>query len=152
MNIELKNVKHAAFASEETECFSATIYIDGKKAGEVSNDGHGGPDSFHPWALQTKIDAYAKTLPKADISHFYNDGEKHEMEQSAEMLIGEILNKYLETRQLKRMCANKVLFRKPNETYADGAYHTLKSKFSPAAKQHLVGKYGASVFILNETL
>lgn len=42
MQITLKNFKHAAFASQETYCFEATVYIDGKKAGIASNDGHGG--------------------------------------------------------------------------------------------------------------
>jgi hypothetical protein len=42
MKITLKNFKHAAFASQETYCFEATVYIDGKKAGTASNEGHGG--------------------------------------------------------------------------------------------------------------
>jgi hypothetical protein len=42
MKITLKNFKHAAFASQETYCFEATVYIDGKKAGIASNEGHGG--------------------------------------------------------------------------------------------------------------
>ncbi len=47
MNITLKNFKHAAFASQETYCFEATVYIDGKKAGTASNDGHGGCTFVH---------------------------------------------------------------------------------------------------------
>lgn len=46
--ITLKNFKHAAFASEETYCFQATVYINGSKAGLASNSGHGGPTDFHP--------------------------------------------------------------------------------------------------------
>jgi hypothetical protein len=42
MNIELKNVKHSEFASHETNCFEATIYVDGKKAGEAHNNGCAG--------------------------------------------------------------------------------------------------------------
>jgi hypothetical protein len=42
MKITLKNFKHANFASEETYCFEATVYIDGKKAGFANNSGHGG--------------------------------------------------------------------------------------------------------------
>jgi hypothetical protein len=47
MNITLKNFKHAAFASQETYCFEATVYIDGKKAGHASNEGHGGCTFVH---------------------------------------------------------------------------------------------------------
>ena len=39
MKITLKNVKYSEFASQETYCFEATIYLDGKKAGQVRNDG-----------------------------------------------------------------------------------------------------------------
>ena len=44
MKIDLKNLKFAEFASQETNCFSATVYIDGVKATTISNDGHGGPN------------------------------------------------------------------------------------------------------------
>ena len=48
MEITSKNISHNERLSEETNCFSATIYIDGKKAGEASNHGHGGPTMIHP--------------------------------------------------------------------------------------------------------
>lgn len=44
--IILKNLKYAAFASEETSCFSATVYCDGKRLCTARNDGHGGCDSY----------------------------------------------------------------------------------------------------------
>jgi hypothetical protein len=40
MKIELKSLK--TLTGDETVCFEAWIYIDGKKAAWVSNDGHGG--------------------------------------------------------------------------------------------------------------
>lgn len=46
--IQLKNVKYAAFASEETHCYDASVYFDGKKVGTVKNDGHGGCDYQYP--------------------------------------------------------------------------------------------------------
>ncbi len=42
MKITLKNFKHLARLSEETLCFTATVCIDGDKAGFASNHGHGG--------------------------------------------------------------------------------------------------------------
>ena len=47
MKIELKRVEHAKFASEETECFKANLYVDGKKIATCDNDGHGGPTRVH---------------------------------------------------------------------------------------------------------
>lgn len=36
MKYELKGIKYAAFSSEETACYQAGIYRDGRKVGEVS--------------------------------------------------------------------------------------------------------------------
>ena len=42
--LELKNIEYYKRGSEETPCYNATVYVNGKKAVEVSNDGHGGSD------------------------------------------------------------------------------------------------------------
>lgn len=42
--IEMKAIIHSEELSEETNCYSASIYINGKKAISVSNRGHGGCD------------------------------------------------------------------------------------------------------------
>ena len=47
--LEVKNLSHYARGSEETPCYNATVYINGKKAVEVSNDGHGGSDRQHTY-------------------------------------------------------------------------------------------------------
>ena len=44
--IEIKNLKVAEFASEETTCYEATVYVDGARFCIGSNQGHGGDDSF----------------------------------------------------------------------------------------------------------
>lgn len=104
MKIELKNVKYSAFNSEETDCFEATIYLDGKRACRVSNSGHGGPHLFESLAVQKQIDKYAKTLPEIDVSYLYADGERHTMEQDAELLISGLVERWLQ----KKQCANKM--------------------------------------------
>ena len=40
--ISLKSIKTDHHASEETTCYEAVVYVDGKKAGVISNDGNGG--------------------------------------------------------------------------------------------------------------
>lgn len=42
MKIELRKIRINTRMSEETTCFSADIYLDGKLAGEAMNRGHGG--------------------------------------------------------------------------------------------------------------
>lgn len=63
MEITLKNVKHAEFMSHETECFQAAVYIDGEKAGTVSNDGHGGANLYVPEALYLRLREHCQTIP-----------------------------------------------------------------------------------------
>lgn len=46
IKITLKNLKYAAFASQETACFAATVYVDGKRLCTARNEGHGGGDSY----------------------------------------------------------------------------------------------------------
>ena len=45
---ELKNNKYAAFASKDSACYEATLYVDGKRFASVSNSGHGGCDMQEP--------------------------------------------------------------------------------------------------------
>jgi len=69
MNITLKNIKHIPRLSEETECFTASIYIDGVKKGEASNRGCGGCTDIHPRELAESIHNYAKTLPPFTVAN-----------------------------------------------------------------------------------
>jgi hypothetical protein len=107
MKIELKNIKHSEFASHETNCYEATIYIDGKKAGIVENDGRGGCDSVHPFELAVKIDEYAKTLPKMSIGTGSNAVE---IEQNYETIFGDLLAEWLHAKDLKRALSRYVMF------------------------------------------
>lgn len=107
MKIELRNVKHSAFASRETDCFQATVYVDGVKKGTVENDGWGGPNSYHPTSLWQELDAYAKSLPKYEwkgsmLSH------------SADGLIGEAFDNFRIAKDFKKTMANRVAFYDPD--------------------------------------
>ena len=42
MKLELKNLQHSKFASHETHCFEAKLYINGVFSAQISNDGQGG--------------------------------------------------------------------------------------------------------------
>tara|TARA_R110000737_G_scaffold350367_1_gene389102 strand:+ start:54 stop:524 length:471 start_codon:yes stop_codon:yes gene_type:complete len=112
MKIELKNVKYAAFASEETSCYSASLYVNGKKIGEVSNEGHGGPDAFYgDRAAYKAADEWCRAnLPKWSM---HDDDDKHDTD--LEMHCGTLLTNSLLLRDYKRDCRTKVLFTKPNE-------------------------------------
>lgn len=107
MNIELKNVKYAEFASQETHCFEASIYIDGKRAGTVNNDGRGGSNFYHPPKMEEAINAYAATLP---ATKWKLDDKELEIKQDADTVIGDLLVAYLYGRDLKRALSNRIIF------------------------------------------
>jgi hypothetical protein len=112
--IELKNIKHAAFASEETHCYSATLYVDGEKWGTVGNQGHGGPDSFEPvpgrkyddiLALDRRIKA---TMPPQEYQGLTLD-------QSLEGICGDLVNEFLMDKDFARAMKSKLLFTQPGK-------------------------------------
>ena len=129
MKVELKNIKYAAFASQETSCYEATIYIDGKKAGTVENNGHGGSDNVHPWELANKIDEYAKTLPFAACS--FDDprtGKPAMMAQDHETIFGGLLTTWLHERDLKRAMSRRILFSRGGKLLQTNAYSAAELK------------------------
>ena len=103
MKIELKNIKYSDFASHETSCFEAAVYINGKRSGTVENDGRGGCNFYHPRELEEALKAHAKTLPKVR----YNE---HEFDQDADTLIGDLLMEHLHAKDLKRAMNKRILF------------------------------------------
>jgi len=103
MKIEIRNVKYAKFMSEETECFEATVLIDGKVEGKVSNEGHGGCNFYHPHTLGDKLNEYAKTLPPCKSQ--YGD-----LEMDADLLIGDLFEKWSLEKDLKKTLKTRVLF------------------------------------------
>ena len=121
MDIKLKNVKYIASMSEETHCFTASVYIDGVKAGEVSNRGHGGPNEFRPDAVRETIDAYAKTLPPIKCSFKDKDGKDVEMDVCSEIIIGDLMNDHLAEKDLKRIITTRIAFTRVGEK---GVYET----------------------------
>jgi len=101
MKLELKNIKHTEWASEETHCYQAALYVDGKPVAIVSNDGHGGCDRDydHPKfkgdyrATMKAVHDYFKTLPNTDACDLFPDGMAQELEFWCADQVNEFLNK-----------------------------------------------------------
>ena len=114
MKLELKNIKHTEWASEETHCYQAALYVDGKPVAIVSNDGHGGCDRDydHPKfkgdyrATMKAVHDYFKTLPKTDACDIFPDG----MAQELEFWCADQVNEFLSVRELKRKFKSHVVY------------------------------------------
>ncbi|HWP88771.1 MAG TPA: hypothetical protein VNM70_12870 [Burkholderiales bacterium] len=119
MKIELRNVKVAGFASQETICFAATVYVDGKSAGTARNDGHGGCTHIEPHALQRALDAHAATLPPTvtEIPDAESPTGFFTFQQRGDHLVDEALNVYLAERDLRRLLKSKLVFMRAGKVY-----------------------------------
>ena len=140
MEITLKNVKHAVFMSQETECFEASVYINGKKAGTVSNAGHGGCNDYHPWDLYQTLQAHCDTIPPDMAGYRVTPDE----------IIGNLFETWYNKKQYSKLCKRQTLFRIPGKEYGEGQWNVATIPFSPEVRSRLVSQFGASVEILNE--
>jgi hypothetical protein len=92
MLIELRNVKEAKFASHETTCFEAVVFIDGIEAGKVSNTGQGGCHRYQTLALEQRLTDHAKTLPALTMQ----DSEETYPQSADSVIDGLLLDSYIE--------------------------------------------------------
>ena len=113
MNLEMKSIKHFASGSEETYCYTAVVYLDGKPFADVSNDGHGGSDRVHPhdktpftkiqgaWREKfQEIEEYFASLPKQDVGKY--DWCPEGFDQKFEYWCHEQVTNFLDKKELKR--------------------------------------------------
>ena len=133
MKLQLKAIKHTEWASEETHCYQASLYIDGKPVAIVSNDGHGGCDRDydHPKfkgdyrATMKAVHEYFKSLPNTDACTLFPDG----MAQQLEYWCADQVNEFLSVRELKRKFKSHVVYqRKGTGALYQTKYHPTVTK------------------------
>lgn len=95
MKLELKNIKLNMGFSEETICFKADLYVNGKKVAYASNDGRGGCTHYNVYSAELRpllkqAEDYCKSLPSTLSTY----GEKtFEIKSCLELWIDEIVYK-----------------------------------------------------------
>ena len=117
MKIELKKISFNERMSEETNAFTADLYINGKKVGYCKNEGHGGctdyrGDSKECNVLITEAEKYFLSLPKVKPN-----GYNFMLQPTLENAIDEQLEDYLKAKAQKKMekhMENAILFGVPN--------------------------------------
>lgn len=131
MKLELKNIKVFSSHSQETECFSATLYVDGKRFATIDNDGWGGPNRVDPVKGMTmaqmydhikEINAYLATTLEAaknEVDAIARHGQimrgiKFDLETWTANRVAD----HLYTKDLKTLMRSKVVYRG-----ADGQLH-----------------------------
>ena len=135
----VKNVKEHRDMSEETLCFSCSIYADGKRIATASNRGCGGSHEYthEDWDAFKALEQHAAEWSECSF-------------EPLDDFVYHMIDEFEWQKKLRRDCRKKTLFRTP-DTDAN-AWRVLKSPFSPAVKTWLTTKFGAEVVILNETI
>ena len=139
MNLEMKAIKFSEWASEETYCYQANVYLDGKPFAMVSNDGHGGCDREYSHnkfkgdyrETRKKVDEYFKSLPNTDPCEYFPEG----IEQTFEQWCHDQVCTYLYRKDLKKaLKKNKVVYQK-NDDGKMGLYNWHINANSDALKK-----------------
>jgi len=103
MKLELKNVKFYESMSEETNCFQADLFINGKKIACVKNSGQGGCTDYHVLDFSQQqilrdAEAYCKGLPKKKSEDF-----DFEYQPSLETEIDDLFEAWLKVKDDKKL-------------------------------------------------
>lgn len=141
MKIELKSIQYSAFASQETSCYSANLYVDGRKIGTVGNDGQGGCDRFHgDRAAFDAADLWCRTnLPKwAGL-----DGET--LDTDLELHCGALIDDWLAAKHLRSTLRANVMFLHP----VDGRLYQVRHKGEIARTTAAVTRQHPGATVLN---
>ena len=123
MKIELKSLKYSDFASQETHCFQANVYIDGKMQGWASNDGRGGMTNIQPRELYEAIKLHTDKIPPRIYE--YGD-QKMELEESPDSYIDGLVTLSLHEKDLKRAMKKKILFTRKNQVFETQNFDAAK--------------------------
>jgi|TARA_R110002020_G_scaffold259544_1_gene473484 hypothetical protein len=150
IKVELKAIKFHQDMSEETNCFSANIYLNGKKIGSVKNQGHGGcnfyeiPDRESEKILDDWADSQELTYELG--------GETHEVvTEKLDWVIDELFDKAMEIKDLKRMCrGGKTAIQLEGDDKNSWMIYNLP--YSQLMKDWLIKKHPTITRIANEEI
>lgn len=146
--VSIKNIKHNASASEETNYFSANVYLDDICVVEAHNSGQGGQTWFrlNDASNKEKLDeaeVYAKTLPAIVYD---NVTLPMTLDFLVDSIVGDVINaktkREFETK-IKRLCKSKTVLKEGED------YFTLNFAYDPKYKSQIIAKYPNST-IVNE--
>jgi len=155
MNLEMKSIKYAAFASQETNCFEAVIWKDGQPWAHVSNEGHGGPDRFEPIYPEAQPNFYDDVKVVNDALASSPEGIRYtarckkdykmNLTFDLEAWCGERLEDHLQKQKLKRTLRNKVVFIDKGKLFQIG--YNNKRKVDTLLVEHVRQKYPEAVVL-----
>ena len=139
MKVEVKNVKYSELASDETNCFKASVYIDGELLAHANNEGCGGNTNIRP------IDALDYDDIKRVDDHIKENYPKLDgLTQNLEFVVDLLVEDYLDELMVKKE-SKKFINKMKKMTLC---YDTIKGKvsqfkipYSAEVKKHINSEY-----------
>jgi len=152
-SVELKGVKIASNMSEETIAFTGTLWINGKKAADLKNDGNGGANCawFKDRELEKAFDAYCESLPAVpQTDDWAIENGLGPLAMNSDFWISLEVGKIDEERAWKRKCKKNVIV--ILKKHGEGQYGQYKNWiYTPIVGAQLRTQYGDElVEIINE--
>jgi hypothetical protein len=105
MKIELRRINYNPKLSEETDAFTAELWIDGERAFDVCNQGQGGCDLYRQTGRWTEAEVDAWLKANRPIRPFQGLTLQHDLEAE----VGDLLARELEYRRLKRLLRTNLI-------------------------------------------
>lgn len=136
MQISLKNIKECAWVGDDGGAFEASVYIDGNRAGRVSNDGYGGPNDYEPSSLYDTIKRHTDGL--GQVTEF---GETFDM--TPDVFIEQLIDKAATEKWEKRVCKGKTLVR--FEDTKEGTWRSFKVPYQEGIVARIERQTGKKV-------
>lgn len=115
MKIELKKIKHMKSMSEETPCYSAEVWVDGKLICHVGNHGQGGCDEQRPIYKKTTNKDIERVNEWLKANHppstYIAGGKEHSMAVDLELYCHFALDEWEDRKRLKALLKRTVVFK-----------------------------------------
>jgi len=143
MKIELKNFKYAEFASEETLCFTASVYVDGTRMFTASNSGKGEENRIEPVKGKSREDVrqvqdWVANQPKVKLE------DDMEIDDKLDFYISRLAEREIARKKLKSLLSKHVVIFKPNTPHSSFVQFDKSFKptdLSDSHREHLQGIY-----------
>lgn len=133
---ELRVFHYLESRSEETYCFDATLYVNGRKFAACGNGGYGAATDVTIFPacddFGEEVEAFLRTQPK--IKCAYSDIE---LDFDLEYIVDTLVEELLEKRELKKIMAKTdrcLVFRHPDGNYGMYRYKILITEILETAR------------------
>lgn len=158
---ELKKIKFLESRSNETNCFEAILYVNGKKLADCGNTGQGGPTDVHFFPesidLGREIEAFLKKQPKITPKGF-----NFQLDFTLEYIVDDLVEECLKAQNIKKfknLAQKHLVFKNTKGNYITIKWkkHTLDSLLKipngrEALKQTIAKEVAKGNILFNENI